>query len=302
MVDVCTYQKSKFKGLDAIVLENERVRAVILPEYGGKMVSFFDKEVEYEWLYQTQDSKLQVPPYGANFSDYNSSGFDELFSCLHLESRTNGEEALHGEVWMLPWEYKATYEGVALQVHSPEFPYSLSKNICLHSEGITIKYEAMNKSDEAFPFIWSPHALLKDDADTEIKVPGDMEKGMQQKEGETTNTDSDRPSLRAGATVNPSQRKPVESATVEKFRFTEPLEEGWCSLVQPNVNRKLTYRFPQKNVPYLSVKRTRGEHIALAPSTGVYDSDSAEKSDQVSFIPAQGVYTWTFNMEVKDHK
>lgn len=276
MIDVCTYQKSKFKGLDAVVLENEPVRAVILPEYGGKMVSFFDKEVDYEWLYQTQDSKLQVPPYGADFSDYNSSGFDELFSCLHLGSR-------HGEVWKLPWEYKATYDGVSLQVHSPEFPYSLSKSVCLHSEGITIKYEAMNKSDEAFPFIWSPHALLNDEAKTEIKVPGDMEKVMQQKDGDT-------------------KRKPMESGDGEKFHFPESLKEGWCSLVQPNVNRKLTYRFPEKKVPYLSVKRNRGEHIALAPSTGVYDFDSAEKSDQVSYIPAQGVYTWTFNLELKDHK
>lgn len=287
MVDVCTYQKSKFKGLDAVVLENERVRTVILPEYGGKMVSFFDKEVDYEWLYQTQDSTLQVPSYGADFSDYHSSGFDEVFSCHHLDSR-------HGEVWMLPWEYQATYDGVVLQIHSPEFPYSLSKRVCLHSGGITVKYEAVNKSEEAFPFIWEPHALLNDDASMDIKVPEDVEKVMN--EG-TWDTESAQNSLKAGATVNSSKLKSMESSPAEKFHYTEPLKEGWCSLVQPNLNRKLTYRFPEKKVPYLSVKRNRGEHIALAPSTGVYDNFDLEKSDQVSYIPAQGIYTWTFNME-----
>ena len=297
MVDVCTYQKSKFKGIDAVVLENERVRAVVLPEYGGKMVSFFDKEGDYEWLYQTQESKLKVPPYGADFSDYNDGGFDEFFSCLHLDSPSSkGEEARRGEVWMLPWEYKATYDGVALQVHSPEFPYSLSKRVCLHSEGITIKYEAVNKSDKALPFIWTPHALLNSNASTEIKVPGDIDQMMNEGVEHTSHSTSEN----TESAVNSTLSKLNESEAVEKFHFTEPLKEGWCSLVQPNLNRKLTYRFPEKKIPYLSIRKNRGEHnIALAPSTCADDLYLAEKYDQVSYIPAQGVFTWTFNMETK---
>lgn len=41
MVDLPVIETLNFKGLEAVVLENEQIRCVILPSYGGKMVSFF---------------------------------------------------------------------------------------------------------------------------------------------------------------------------------------------------------------------------------------------------------------------
>ncbi|MGR9048560.1 aldose epimerase family protein [Halobacillus faecis] len=312
MVDVCTYQKTKFKSLDAVVLENESVRAVILPGYGGKMVSFFDKEADYEWLYQTDRPKLEIPPYGADFSKYDSSGFDEMFPGIDKGPHPIDWKEIpdHGEVWTLPWEYKATHDGVSLEVHSPEFPYALKKKICLHGDGVTIKYEAINKSDEPFPFIWTPHALLNLNQHTAIEVPEDLNQVMNVEKGSqhlgdwgTTHVYPETKSAKTGSTIDLRELEPMEEGTAEKFYFTEPLSKGWCSLVQPDLNRKLTYRFPENKVPYLGVWKTRGgyrgEHnIALEPCTGVYDDVYlAEKIGKVSYIPAHGSYTWTLNIE-----
>lgn len=312
MVDVCTYQKTKFKSLDAVVLENAQVRAVILPEYGGKMVSFFDKTIQYEWLYQAKTSTLKIPPYGADFSDYDSSGFDEMFPGIDQGPHPSHWKEVpdHGEVWALPWEYKATSDGVQLHVHSPEFPYLLKKRIRLNSKGVEIHYEAVNKSEEPFPFIWTPHALLNLDEFTEIEVPEGMDQVMNVEKGTAhlggwgrQHNYPEAVSEKTGNKVDLSRLEPKDEGTVEKFYFTEPLKEGWCSLIQPNLNRKLTYRFPVKKVPYLGVWKTRGgyrgEHnVALEPCTGVYDDVYvAEKIGKVSHIPAHGSYTWTLNME-----
>ncbi len=310
MIDVSTYQKTECRGLKAIVLENESIRSVILPDYGGKMVSFFDKSIGYEWLYQAKNESLTIPPYGADFSEYDSSGFDEMFPGIDQGPHPNGEEIPdHGEVWALPWACRPTVDGVELSVKSPKFPYVLKKRMRLHGNTVEIHYEATNKSSKPFPFIWTPHALLNMNESTEIEVPAGMNQVMSVEGGSehlggwgTNHTYPETASLKTGERINLSHLEPVEEGTAEKFYFTEPLSEGWCSLVQADVQRRLTYRFPKEKVPYLGVWKTRGgyrgEHnVALEPCTGVYDDVYlAEKIGKASSIPAEGSYSWKLHI------
>ncbi|MFZ0369612.1 MAG: DUF5107 domain-containing protein [Halobacillus sp.] len=313
MVDLPVIETINFKGLEAVVLENEQIRCVILPSYGGKMVSFFDKEAAYEWLFQTSASELTVPPYGADFSQYDSSGFDEMFPGIDQGPHPADWKEIpdHGEVWALPWNCEKAGEGITLDVESPKFPYTIKKTVTLKGASIEIEYEAWNKSDEPFPFIWTPHALWNLNDSTKLEVPQglnevmNVEKGTQHLgEWGTTHSYPETQSLKTGKTLDLAELEPKEDGTVEKFYFTDRLNEGWCSIIQEDISRKLTYRFPEDKVPYLGIWKTlggyRGEYnVGVEPCTGVYDDVYlAEKIGKVSRIPAGGSYKWSLTFSI----
>ncbi|RWZ59026.1 DUF5107 domain-containing protein [Halobacillus fulvus] len=307
------HQRTNYKGIEAIVLENEKIRCVILPSYGGKMASLFDKKAQYEWLFQSSREQLECPPYAADFSKYDSSGFDEMFPGIDQgpHPTVEGEIPDHGEVWAMPWTCEDTQDGLLLEVKSPVFPYILKKRISLTETGINISYEAINTSSRPFPFIWTPHALLNMNDETKLELPAHLNRVLNVEKGTkhlgewgTCHSYPHTTSLSTGESLDLSKLEPFEDGTIEKFYFKERLQEGWCSLVQSEIDRKLTYRFPKEKVPYLGIWKTRGGYrgeynVALEPCTGVYDDVYvAHKIGKASEIPADGTYQWTFQIEI----
>ncbi|MCA0985263.1 DUF5107 domain-containing protein [Halobacillus yeomjeoni] len=312
-METMTMDHTTFKGIQAVTMENDSIRTVILPSYGGKMVSFFDKEAEYEWLFQTDREELEIPPYGADFSAFDSSGFDEMFPGIDQGPHPNDWKEIpdHGEVWALPWDYEFDGELLILSVNSPVFPYRLTKWMQLKEGELKISYQAENKGDKDFPFIWTPHALLNYNGETRIQLPEGMDEVMNVEAGTEhlgdwgdTHNYPLTLSNKTGQQVDLSKLEPNEDGSVEKFYFTTSMTEGWCSVVQSDIQRTLTYEFPKDKVPYLGIWKTeggyRGEYnFALEPCTGVYDDVYlAEKIGRSSSIPAQGVYQWSLKMKV----
>ncbi|WP_240666594.1 DUF5107 domain-containing protein [Longirhabdus pacifica] len=303
-----------YKGVPAITLENEMVKATFLPSYGGKLCSFYDKQAQYEWLFQSDETELQVPSYGANFSHYDASGFDEVFPSIDASFHPLHGQPVpdHGEVWAMPWEciqYSAST--LLLRVNSPVFPYTLVKEVELVDNGLHFSYTAINGSDDDFAFIWTPHALLNMDEHTRIILPPDL--------NEVMNVEHSSHHLGEWGTRH---RYPItkhahtderldlstfalQTKQCEKFYFTTALKEGWCGVLQENRKRELHYQFPTDKVPYLGIWKTEGGYrghynFALEPCTGVYDDVYvAHKQRKVSTIPANGCYEWYFNMVLK---
>lgn len=304
---------STFKGVDAVIIENNHIRCTILPEYGGKMASLYDKQAEYEWLYQSSEDEMQIPSYGADFSAFDSSGFDEMFPGIDEGPHPNDCDFIpdHGEVWAMPWKCSEETYGLKLEVSSPVFPYRLVKHIHLEENSVELSYEAINQSDKNFSFIWAAHALLNMKSSTYIRVPEGMNEVINvEKETEHLGKWGDChsfPITRSKKTkqaIDLSAMESPEADNIEKFYFKEPLSKGWCQTVQPDVGRTLTYKFPADKVPYLGVWKTHGGYrgdynFALEPCTGMYDDVYvADKIDKVSRIPAQGSYCWGLTMEL----
>ncbi|MFC0523618.1 DUF5107 domain-containing protein [Pontibacillus salicampi] len=306
-------RNEQFKGIQAYVLENEYLRCTFLPEYGGKLASYYDKQAAYEWLFQSKGEALTVPPYGAAFPEYDSSGFDEMFPGIDRGPHPNDWKEIpdHGEVWTLPWHVETVGETLYMEVSSPVFPYSLRKKVSLEENSLTFSYEAVNLGKKAFPFIWTPHALLNSTEASKIRVPSGMDQVMSVDaaslhlgEWGTHHSYPITTSLQTGEEHDLSLVAQREDQTIEKFYFVNTLQEGWCGVEQTDIQRQLIYRFPLEKVPYLGVWKTNGGYrgdynFALEPCTGVYDDVYvAEKINKVSYIPVNGSYTWTFSMEV----
>src|SRR5680860_317377 len=66
-------------GLQALVLENEFLRAVVLPELGGKLWQLTGRRTGREFLWHNAQLQPGQVPFGATYDDNFFGGWDELF-------------------------------------------------------------------------------------------------------------------------------------------------------------------------------------------------------------------------------
>ena len=62
-----TVIKGNYKGEKALILENEFIKTIILPDWGSKMVSIIYKPENYELLWQNPGNLYRKTKYGDNY-------------------------------------------------------------------------------------------------------------------------------------------------------------------------------------------------------------------------------------------
>lgn len=80
----------------AKLIENELIRLVIVPEYGGRVISFVYKPTGHEYLYQSECGS----PYGINEGNFYYNWlmvYGGIFPTF--------PEPEHGKTWLSPWSY-----------------------------------------------------------------------------------------------------------------------------------------------------------------------------------------------------
>ncbi|MFZ0391364.1 MAG: hypothetical protein WAN36_12975, partial [Calditrichia bacterium] len=157
-------------GLKRVILENNLLRAELIPEIGGKMSSLYYKPSGREMLLQPQNEGgiYRRAEYGDPFDSYDTSGFDECFPTVEAAEYPMAEgsdESLHfpdhGELWSIPWNYKQNGEQVMLAVKGHRWDYDFRKKVSLNSNRLEIEYRLSNNSSKPFFYIWSAHPLLQ---------------------------------------------------------------------------------------------------------------------------------------------
>lgn len=182
-------QRGNVDGIPAIALENEHLRAVVLPDCGGKIVSLFCRRFHCEWLWRNPHMPLRVPPAGTTryVQEFDNGGWDECFPTIAPGVLPSGPHAGkhvhdHGELWALPWRVEACDEcgGVARLVLSAEAPFlsaRVERTIMLsrNSPVLSLRYRLENLGDGPLPFIWAVHALIGLEPGMRIETPGGTE-------------------------------------------------------------------------------------------------------------------------------
>ncbi len=311
-------KESKYKGLDSIVIENQSLRLEFIPEYGAKLASFYHKATKREFLFQSDTKKLRLPNYGADFSNYDSSGFDEVFPSIdpsfYPDNIWQGISIPdHGEVWTLPWEMEVKKDSLKFSVYSPCFPYKLEKKVTLVDRTLRINYQAYNLGQQEFKFIWAAHALLNcSQQSTKIILPPEVDEIINV---ETTSEHLGDWGARCnypiaesiqGKTIDMSRVEAVSANNCEKFYVANKLTTGKCAVEYSDTQERLTYCFPVDKVPYLAIWKTQGGYrgdynIALEPCTGAYDDlYLADRINKVAKIPAKGSYKWYLELTIDE--
>lgn len=307
-----------YKGLNAFYLENDQLRLTFLPDYACKLASLVKKSTGREFLFQSPKEKLTLPHYGAPFSQFDSSGFDEVFPSIDACPYPDGEYKNipvpdHGEVWAMKWKWELAPGGNKLisSVRSENFPYTLSRLITLKDNEITFHYTVTNLEEGGFKFIWTPHCLLACTPKTRLLIPDNLTQVITVEHGTkrlgpwgtlhnyplTTDVN--------GLPLDLAATEPASAHNCEKFYFTQKNTAGWCGAEHTDNGDKIIYRYDADKVPYLGVWKTQGGYrgdynIALEPCTGVYDDlYVANKIKKAAVIAPLGQYNWQFKIIIQ---
>lgn len=94
--DLVSFDKTQFETLtfDTWIIENQYIKATVLPGYGGRVISLIDKDTGHEQLYQNP----LATPYALNQGNF-------MFDWLQVWGGifpTFGPE--HGKAWFVPWD------------------------------------------------------------------------------------------------------------------------------------------------------------------------------------------------------
>lgn len=304
------WKKSAFGEREAWIGETEKLRLVLLPDLGAKIVSLQAKQSGREWLAQTDS--LGNGGYDTPFHEGDLRGWDEMFPtidpCAYPHAPWKGTPVPdHGEVWSIPWQADVRDNTLMCRVHGIRFPYRLEKRMTFEGDStLVIEYEAANLSPFPFSYIWAAHPLFQVEAGMRLVVPC-------QKDAEVEVVTSKHDRLGAKGTVRPWPAGtdgidlhvvPERSDRYEKYYFCEPLREGWARLEHSETGESVTLAFSLDDVPYFAVWANYGGyyggyHVALEPSTGYGDAIfTASQLDKVVTLPGQGSRVWQLRVSV----
>jgi len=265
----------KFQGMASVVLENAVIRAEVVPELGGKIVSLRYKSTGKEWLISSGDRPLKSLAYGSVFTEADMSGWDECFPTINACAIGKNNEILlpdHGEVWSLPWSSVMTEKKLIGSVDGKRLPYRLTREIeLIGTSTLRLTYTIENRGAIPLPFLWTAHPQFAIDEPTKLLLPSTMRKLLcvfNSQQGE------------AGSSfIVPDNWLITSEASGEgqKYYYPSPVSEAWSGLYGQQSNNYLLLKTDAATVPYWGVWVDKGmcndrTTVALEPGIGYYDS------------------------------
>lgn len=286
---------------ETCVMDNGCLRAVIYPRLGGKISSLYAAEKGEELLFQNPQGSYGHPEKGADFSQYDASGFDDAFPNIDAEEilyqgrRIRYED--HGEQWTAPMAL-SVQDGAA-RLFSENERYAFEKTVRLDGDTLELRYRAKNVSGEDFPCFYTMHCLFQCDEDMRVVFPPEVSR--------VENAGSS-PRLGPGGTVwdfpgsgetDLSAVRPRSARRCEKFYALGSVQQGLCGLVYPGRGITVDVRWDVQALPYLGFWVTEGGfrgdyNCALEPSSGYYDAVSRAMVNRKLWIlrPGEEKHFW----------
>lgn len=279
-------RQEKFLNEKALIAENAVLKIICLPEFGGKLVSLFDKVKQKEFLFQNPNSTFTHAETGSDFSDFEACGLDDAFPSIDAGHVLVGDRLVsypdHGEIWSSSFIDTNKGNMISLSYNSSLLPYSYVKNYSLNEEGLSISYKIKNTGQVSFPYIWTLHCLLTHEEGMGLIFPKD-----------TREVVIAFPSPRFGpqGTIHPFpiasgpgakdiDFRKIDSPNapcMEKFYINHKVSEGLCGVRYPQSGTVLWFEYDKDKMPYLGFWNTQGGYrgdfnCALEPTNGFYDS------------------------------
>lgn len=273
-----------WSGESRIRLENETLRAVILPRMGGRVISLFHKGKGFEAAAQrgagTWAGSVGSAENAFPFAPY-AYGMDDAFPNIDEEDFIWRGRKLHypdhGEIWRAECRtYGHGQESAVLTWESRIFSYCYEKRMKLEGSSLRIHYRIENMGTEELPAIWTWHGLMRYEEDMEILLP---------EETEAVRNVLDDPVLGREGTVHPVQGRlydftrvpPAEPRSAVKYYVESRVTEGRCGFYYPSADMACLLHYDAGKLPYLGVWITAGGfqgdyNCALEPTNGFYDS------------------------------
>ncbi len=281
-----TVTRGTVSGFETYVLENERVRAVVIPSLGGRIWEVHDRVRDRQWIWHREDVDLAVHPAGSSYDDVWPGGWEELFpndAPCDFEGRNLPD---HGEWWTTAWtpsEASGGSEGpgagVRLVCESRVRRTFCTKEFHLPADADTVyvSYRIESREREPFHFLFKQHLPVALSPECSLALPGGRVTAVDTAFGTLLGGPGpfDWPDAQGpGGHAVDLRRIPNPSSEVREFVYVAALPEGWCGVDDPAREASLRLTFDRRALPFvwlfLSYGGWRGCHTAvLEPCTNM---------------------------------
>lgn len=251
--------RSRVGNFEALVLENARLRAVVLPELGGRVWELEDRIRGRQWIWHREGVPLAVQTAGAAYDEVWAGGWEELFpndAPASFEGRILPD---HGEWWTLPWTVDASSAGEEAVVHlsatSSVVKATCAKVFRLPADAATldVTYGIRSKEPLPFHFLFKQHLPIALTPSCRLQLPGGQVEAVDPSFG--TWLPGPGPftwplALREGRERDLRSVPPREAAERE-FVYVTDLPEPWCGVDDLRCRASLRMDFEADGFPFL---------------------------------------------------
>lgn len=227
-----------WRGFRAVILENRALRAMFLPELGGKLWSLIDKRTDREVMWHNPRLLPRPAQYGAAYDDWFCGGWDELFPNDAPTAHAGEPYPDHGEWWAMPFEVDITRDADAcsliLRRTGVVTHTAIQKTITLRADEaqLRIAYTLTNHSYKPLDYLWKLHPAMAITATSRIDMPARyaiIDPGFRERLGADIAQIpwpwADTPVGRVDMRVVP----PITARSCD-FYYGVDLSAGWCAL------------------------------------------------------------------------
>jgi len=236
----------------AVIIENEALRVVVLPELGGRIWSIIYKPRDRELLWHNPDIPPRKAPFGAAFDNVWCGGWEEMFPTAAPGTINGRQYPDHGEIWCLPWdsevERRDNRQMLRLCCRTPISDVQVEKRIILRGDepAFDVEYSLKNLTSSELRFMFALHPAFAVCPSCRLDMPPmtvDLDPAYL---GTLTNSETpfQWPNVRRrGHLVNLSTVFPPSSEEV-LFLYGHDFAEGWFAITDMADRISWGVRFP----------------------------------------------------------
>lgn len=278
-----------YQGFEALVLDNDRLRVVVLPDFGARIWSIVDKAHDREMLWHHPRMPLRPPVHGAVYDNWFAGGWDELFpndAPVVIDGEAYPD---HGELWSLraAWELvdlSASSLSIRFMLHGIVTATRYEKTLTLNDgeAKVRLRYRIANVGPTPLDFLWKLHAPLPVHPGARLHLPARnvvIDPDFADAFGATSFAWPHAPS--PDGTLEDLRNIPAPDAGGLHFYYGLDLTAGWAAVSYPDEDAGFALAFDPEVLKTVWIFATfngwRGlSTLILEPCTGYpYELDKA---------------------------
>jgi hypothetical protein len=248
--------RTQVNGFEAVVLENPLLRAVVIPELGGRVWELEDRLRSRQWIWHRPGVPLKASRIGEAYDDVWAGGWEELFpndAPAVFEGRTLPD---HGEWWTRPWRVTHLSGGaearLELTTSCAVVRATCTKEFTLAAGTGTLqaRYVIRSEEPEPFHFLFKQHLPIELSPACRLVMPGGCVEAVDPEFGTRVRTTAVFPW--PGAACDTDLRViPASSSNAREFVYVRELPEGWCGVTDTRAGASLRLTFDSDVFPFV---------------------------------------------------
>ncbi|MBM4340822.1 MAG: hypothetical protein FJ110_14930 [Deltaproteobacteria bacterium] len=261
-----TVSQTSAEGFEAIVLENTHLRALVIPELGGRVWELEDRIRERQWIWHREDVPLQKTLPGAVYDDVWAGGWEELFP-NDAPGRFEGRNLPdHGEWWTTRWTLTDSSSGpmanIRLSAKSSVLKATYLKEFRLANDASTLSvtYHIRSEELQPFHFLFKQHLAIKITPDCRLSMPGGRVQAVDPSFGTLLQGDATFkwPFGKAGERVVDLRVISHPSTKAKEFVYVRDLPQPWCGVQDNQKGALIRMNFDSHQFPFVWLFLTYG--------------------------------------------